>query len=204
MEWLLYDCEIVNMIPDRSGEYDRRYKFCAGWSDFANMGISVIGVYSSFFDEYLMFDRPEDHRRLERLAKNSVVIGFNSKSFDDKLCAAHNIKVKTNYDLLEEVRIAAGFEASFQSVPKSYSYKLDAIARANGMAKTGSGELTPKLWQDGKKQAVIDYCRNDVKVSVEILRLGLEGKLVDPNTGKFLQLPEFMPSTVQTALDLSV
>jgi hypothetical protein len=73
-------------------------------------------------------------------------------------------------------------------VPKGWSYKLDAIAKANGMAKTGTGELAPIMWQRGQKQEVIDYCLNDVRVTTAILELGLAGELADPNTGKKLRL----------------
>ena len=68
------------------------------------------------------------------------------------------------------------------------SYKLDAIARANGMAKSGDGQMAPLLWQQGKRQEVIDYALNDVRITRDILKLGLKGELVDPNTNKLLQL----------------
>jgi hypothetical protein len=65
---------------------------------------------------------------------------------------------------------------------------LAKLGQANGFPKTGSGELAPKLWQDGRFQDVIDYCLNDVKITNEILHLGLKGKLIDPNTGRPLTL----------------
>jgi hypothetical protein len=43
------------------------------------------------------------------------------------------------------------------------------------------------LWQIGKRQEVIDYCLNDVEITRKIWELGLEGKLIDPNTGDFIQ-----------------
>lgn len=65
---------------------------------------------------------------------------------------------------------------------------LHAVAKANGMSKTGTGSLAPKLWQEGKRQEVIDYCLNDVTLTYKLLNLGLDGKLKDPNTGKSLKL----------------
>jgi hypothetical protein len=126
---------------------------------------------------------PEDEYKL---------IGFNSLNFDDNLLEAHNIlEYQTHYDLLVEVRAAAGY-LSHRQVPKGYSYKLDAIAKANEMAKTASGELAPIMWQLGRKQDVIDYCKMDVKITKAMLDLGLAGELIDPNTGNKLQL---MPIT---------
>ena len=188
---LIYDCEIIKCIP--TGARFSEYEYCEGWDDFKNMGISVIGFYSdkipwsSLFNAYSHSLKPFDN--FQRIIDNeSQIIGFNSKNFDDKLCQTNGINITTTYDLLEEIRIAAFGSPDWQDTPKGFSYSLDAIARANGRVKTGSGALAPQLWQEGRKQEVIDYCINDVKLTVEILRLGLKGKLKDPNTGELLRL----------------
>jgi hypothetical protein len=189
MNRLIYDIEIIKAIPTREPQIDG-IEYCDGWTDHEGMGISVIGYQyndepiehclsaASFLDLLISLDNEE-----------YALVGFNSRSFDDKLLAANGLEdIETDYDLLEEVRIAAGFRAHFQSVPKGYSYKLDAIAKANGMAKTGSGELAPVLWQQGKEQQVIDYCEMDIAITAAMLDLGLAGELIDPNTGDKLQL----------------
>lgn len=189
---LIYDCEIIKMIPAKNEEPLPGLEYCKGWGDHKEMGISVIG-YCYGLQGAPVAALPEypDHVDMvafQDLAFSATVVGFNSRGFDDKLCATAGIAVETDYDLLEEIRIAAGYEASFKSVPYGMSYKLDAIAKANGMAKTGSGELAPQLWQQGKRQEVIDYCLHDVAITRDILNLGLEGRLVDPNTGNLLKL----------------
>lgn len=186
MDFLVYDLEIVNMIPDRNGFMFPKYSYCRGWQDHKGMGISVIGYWSSK-DESLYYTLDPEVFGVVA-AQHDLIVGFNSASFDDNVLAVNRVNVQTGYDLLEQVRIAAGFDKSYQSVPSGYSYKLDAIAKANGMAKMGSGELAPQLWQDGKKQEVIEYCLHDVEITVDLLHLGLEGSLVDPNTGKLLKL----------------
>lgn len=191
MNRLIYDIEIKNAIPGRKRIPGINY--CRGWFDYAGMGVAVIGYKwnqespahcrdaASFFDLLLELD-DEDYK----------LVGFNSNSFDDKLLAAHDLEgITTHYDVLEEVRIAAGFGASFKSVPRGYSYKLDVIAKANGFSKTGDGSLAPILWQQGKHSQVIEYCKNDVEITSKILDLGLAGELIDPNTGKKLQLAGF-------------
>ena len=188
---LLYDCEIIKCIPPKTGALDPDLEYCNGWEDYANMGISVVGwavlgegASISDFSDPAHFE----YFRSELAAKAVNVIGFNSRNFDDRLMAANGINITTTYDLLEEVRIAAGFEAHRESVPKGFSYSLDAIARANGTQKTCSGALAPVLWQQGRKLAVIDYCLNDVHITKLLLNLGLAGELADPNTGNLLQL----------------
>ena len=180
---LVYDCEIIKCIP--TGEVLPKYSYCNGWRDFDNMGISAIG-YSDLINYWYDLEPFTNFKAIAQ--KSLVVVGFNSKQFDDELCKANGIDVKTDYDLLEEIRIAAFGSPDWQSTPKGFSYSLDAISKANGMAKTGHGALAPQLWQDGKHQEVIDYCLNDVKLTVQILELGIKGKLIDPNTGKYLKL----------------
>lgn len=183
---LIYDCEIVNAIP--TGDRIEGINYCKGWTDFEGMGVSVIGFKQNQDEaEHCLavgtFAFVSDYR-----CKGYRIVGFNSKVFDDKLLAANDFSLDTHYDLLEEIRLAAGFDRHWQSVPRGYSYKLDAIAKANGKAKTGSGELAPILWQQGRHQEVIDYCKTDVELTSWILDLGLAGELIDPNTGNKLQL----------------
>jgi len=192
MKYLLYDCEIIKMIPQRDQPNDARFDYCDSWNHHEGMGISVVGIVDQDGEDLAII--PDDDYRCSELhwfqtkASQDVVVGFNSRNFDDKLLQAHGINIKTDYDILEEVRIAAGYAADWRSVPKGFSYKLDAIAKANGMAKTGSGELAPMLWQQGKRQEVVDYCLMDCKITRTILELGLKGELVDPNTNAFLKL----------------
>ena len=190
--YLIYDIEIEKAIPTR--QLIKGIDYCAGWSDYENMGIAVIGYKWShedvasyttsaegFLDMLMQYDDEYYH-----------LVGFNSRNFDDRLLTANGLEgIETDYDLLEQVRIAAGFKAGYKSVPKGYKYSLESISQSNGTAKTGQGALAPVLWQQGKKQEVIDYCINDVLITEKILELGLAGALVDPNTGNKLQLASF-------------
>lgn len=186
--FLIYDCEIINCIPGRDGEKNPEFSYCAGWNDHANMGISVIGLYSSLWDSTAHLVDKDFHRMEPIAAQHDWIVGFNSRNFDDRLLAANGISIKTTYDLLEEARIAAGWGATYDTVPRGYSYSLQALAIANGDSKSGSGELAPMLWQMGKHQEVIDYCLQDIHVTRKILELGLAGELLDPNTGEKLRL----------------
>ena len=162
------------------------------------MGISVIGCYLQGFNKltngFYSFTNLDNSIPFvcksfqELLDEGAFLVGFNSRKFDDALLKANNIFAQTDYDLIEEIRIAAYGTPHWKKQPRGSSYSLSAIASANGMKKTGKSELAPKLWQQGKRQKVIDYCLNDVRLTVDILRLGQKGKLIDPNTGKYLKL----------------
>jgi len=198
MNLFIYDCEILKMIPQRNQPNDPKYQYCNGWTDYKGMRASVLGAaiveddeveYRSFVLDRMTSSTVDlDELDIEFHAKHSPVVGFNSLNFDDKLMAAHGINIKTDYDLLDEVRLAAYGSTDYRECPKGRSYKLGKIGEANGFPKTGNGEMAPKMWQDGRHQEVIDYCLNDVRIVYQLLKLGLAGQLVDPNTNGFLQL----------------
>jgi hypothetical protein len=189
MNRLIYDIEIANPIPNKDARIDG-ITYANGWHDHHSMGIAVIGYKWNNEPAKHCLDAVEFFDLLVALgSERYLTIGFNSRSFDDKIMLARGITdFQTDYDLLEEIRIAAGFKANFQSVSKGYSYSLDVITKANGFAKTGDSAICPILWQQGEKQRVIDCAMVDCDVTSAILDLGLAGQLVDPNTGNKLLL----------------
>ena len=183
---VIYDCEIARCIP--KGERSPDLEYCQGWGDFKGMGISVICAYSSWDERYHIY--LEDNLADFQILINQVdeVVGFNSFAFDDKLCAAHGLQVKTTYDLLCHIRVAAGMPSHYVKGKTRAGYSLEQLAKANlGYGKSGKGDLAPELWQRGNRGAVIDYCLGDVS----ILRTLYEqrARLIDPTNGNILTLP---------------
>jgi hypothetical protein len=194
VNYLIYDLEIIKAIPNKKETPLRGIEYCQGWTDYGNMGISVIGVGSLHVSgtdaktyrlgepKYLIADE-YGLGAFERMVNGADgIIGFNSVNFDDKLMAAQGVKVQTTVDMLEELRISAYGSSAYQDCPKGHSYKLAAIGEHNGYPKTGNGENAAIQWQQGKHKEVIDYCLNDVKITGELMVQFLEGVLVDPNT----------------------
>lgn len=183
MKTLIYDCEIIKCIPN--GARFSGFEYCDGWDDYENMGVSVIGYH---WEGNLHHCLPPNWGNLPVIVSEADrIVGFNSKSFDDNLLRANGINIKTNFDLLEEIRIAAYGSPRWEDTPKGHSYSLGKIGSANGFPKNGSGELAPQLWQQGRKDEVIEYCLNDVAITQKLYNLFLLGTLKDPNTGKLLK-----------------
>ena len=197
MKGLVYDCEIIRCIPER--DMNPQYKYCAGWEDHKSMGISVIGTCDIVTGELKAFVNSQwshlgyspfiEFQKLiyKFQSEGGSIIGFNNFSFDDSLCRANGIVIRSDYDLLRLVRLAAYGNVSWESQPPGYNYSLSAIASANGYAKTGSGSSAAKLWQDGKYQEVIDYCLNDCFITYKLFEKFANGELIDPNDGKILK-----------------
>ena len=189
LRWTFYDCEIQSCIPQYGEEKDPQFEYCDGWDDHANMGISAIATYSNWDGAFRVFSQYNAEGFQELINKSDRIIGFNSKSFDDKLCIANNIKIQTSYDLLAETWLAAGMPEVYTPGVTRSGYKLENLARANfNIGKFGTGELAPMLYQQGKVEAVEAYCLTDVYLSVRLLWLGWDGQLIDPTSGDKLQL----------------
>ncbi len=165
---LFYDCEIVNPIRQKDD-----------WRDYQYLGISVIGCYASWLPEKIRLQAftEGNFQEFQKLADEAnEVIGFNSLSFDDRLCQAHGIRIKTTYDLMVEVRRAAGEPLSGPCTP---GYNLAQLAEINlGQKKTGLGSQVPDLWGQGKYQQVIDYCLNDVMLLMNLYQR--RTRIIDP------------------------
>lgn len=179
LRWLFYDCEIIKCIGEQSG-----FECVDSWADHANMGISCIATYSSWDNAYRIFQADELQQFQKLVNQSDRVIGFNSLSFDDKLSVANGLKVKTSFDLLSQVWVAAGLPPTYTKGVTIAGYSLEKLAQANlGMGKSGSGALAPQLYQQGFKHKVYSYCLLDVYLSVEVLKLGWAGELIDPVNG---------------------
>ena len=185
---LVYDLEIVKAIPPRVGELEEGIEYCAGWDDHANMGVSVIGAYD-FETERTRVFLADNFDEFETLAAERTVAGFNSVKFDDAVCAAAGLKVRTEYDLLVELWRAVGLGPTFRPATHG-GYGLDATAQANGLpGKTGHGALAPVLWQRGEYGSVIDYCLEDVRLTEQLIRwVGERGSLECPKTGRMIDV----------------
>lgn len=197
MKYAIFDLEIINAIPPKN-EADRlpEITYCSGWGDFKNMGISAASFcHESYFspDPLPCFDSycwiasdpafPELlAEKLKQLKADGFLIGgFNSRKFDDKLLAAEGIIFTSDFDVLEMVLEAAGMKGK-KYWEDGRSYSLDSITKANGLTKTGNGADAPIWWQQGEREKVRDYCRNDAEIEMAVLNLLLSGDLVDPNT----------------------
>ena len=189
---LVYDIEIVRAIPPKDGVPLVGVEYCEGWDDHANMGIAVICAYDYHTGRYRVFTEGNfgEFQELVDNPRTHPVVGFNSIKFDDAVCAAHNLCISTDYDLLVEMWKAAGLGPVFQ-YPTHTGFGLDATAAANfGKHKTGNGALAPVHWQQGKYGTVIDYCLEDVRLTKMLLdKVLFEGYITDPrNLSRYLPM----------------
>lgn len=203
MNYLIFDCEIEKAIPPKEGPCLPEIEYCQGWNDFRGMGLACVSVcwldnhYSPKKEQYrpLVFRFDQDDAETQASALKGIlkgaeqIGGFNSLRFDDKLLDANGFQVGTGgtstFDILDMVLASAG-QLGRTYWREGRKYNLDSICQANGLQKTGSGEIAPIWWQKGERHRVVEYCRNDAHIEREVLSLLLAGRLKDPNDGALL------------------
>lgn len=163
---LIYDCEILRAI---GAQENPAIEYCAGWRDFAGMGVTCVCAWDGADERYRVFkaDNLEEFSRLA--SEREEVVSYNGLSFDDKLMEANGVSVRTTYDLLVECWRAAGLPPVYTPRVTPKGYTLEEVARRTlGRGKSGSGAEAPVLWQRGQRGRVIDYCLNDVQLTREL------------------------------------
>lgn len=191
MKLVIYDAEIKNAIPEKGVAPLEGVTYCRGWGDHAGMGIAVICAY--VWDEGYRVYLEDNLSAFKELveAPDTLIVGFNNRSFDDQLLEACGIHVPTNHswDLLRAVRVARGMSPSGVSGPS-----LHILCQANFLAgKSGSGAFAPILWQRGKHGQVISYCLNDTIQLKKLIELVVVGRLRDPESGRVLNVQRPQP-----------
>ena len=130
-----------------------------GWSNKADMGMSIGVTYSSAKGKYTIYDEKNVSELVDELLAADLVIGFNHISFDYDVLQAYTIlnlaEQTTNLDLMVDM------EKVLEHRPK-----LDKVASASiGASKIAVGTDAIKWWQEGRIMNIAEYCAFDVKVT---------------------------------------
>jgi hypothetical protein len=183
MNAIIYDIEIKRSILGKREQPVDGIEYCAGWHDHANMGISCICAYDYADGRYRVFMEDNLHAFADLVAARELIVGFNSISFDNAVCAHNGIHVpeEKSYDILVELWRGAGLGPKFE-YPTHAGFGLDATCAANfGTRKSGNGALAPVLYQRKQFGELVDYCMNDVVLTKQLLDLILDkGEVADP------------------------
>lgn len=195
---IIVDVEIKKAILGRGEVPIEGIEYCAGWRDFAGMGISVGCTYDTDTHLSRCF-LEEDMNALACYLHGKHTAGFNTKRFDiPLLMTAGGINIadlgSQHYDMLEQIWVALGLNPDKFNPHTHGGWELDAVCKATlGIAKTGHGAMAPVWWQQGQHGKVIDYCLNDVWMEGQLLLHIMAGNPVRNAAGHVVQVarPQF-------------
>jgi DEAD/DEAH box helicase domain-containing protein len=174
--------------PARYGVFDvetqRSAADVGGWHRADKMGISVVVLYDSVsdsFNTYLERDIPELIRDLQTF---ELVVGFNNKRFDNRVLSAYsvfNFASLPTLDIMEVIANRLGYRLSLERLAE----------HTLGVKKTGNGLMALQWYKEGKFEEIINYCRQDVKITRDLFLFGLKNRylLFQNKAGSIVRLP---------------
>lgn len=137
-----------------------------GEKKFADLGVSLVGVYFYATDRYETFEEAEIPLLEEKLSRSGRIIGFNIKRFDFPVLQPYfkrlDLAKLSSFDLLEELEKTLGHRVSLQSV---------SMATLN-VGKGGSGLDAIHYYRAGEMDKLKKYCLEDVRLTKEIYEYG--------------------------------
>jgi DEAD/DEAH box helicase domain-containing protein len=178
----------LQSTPEHLGVLDLETQFSAqevgGWHRADRMKISCAVLYDSSVDDYLVFMEDEVPRLVRHLEQFDRIVGFNIKRFDYKVLSGYTTFDFTRLptlDILEEVHRHLGYRLS-----------LNHLANVTlGSEKSADGLQALRWWKNGKISELIAYCREDVRLTLDLYRYGYEQKylLFRNKAGRTVRVP---------------
>lgn len=169
--YLVFDVEIKRTIEEVGRELklvDEKFAF----NYPHKLGFSCGVVYNSVTDEFLAFQSARDFADY-LLKYHILLVSFNGVRFDLPVLL-DEIDIDTYRELVNRPHLDI-LQDFYVRVNKNFRVGLDNLAMNTlGKSKTGNGADAPILFQQGKIDELIDYCRNDVVLTKEIFEFGYE------------------------------
>lgn len=157
---LVFDLETQNSFDDVGGR-----------NKMAELRMSVGVTYALETQEFAVYRESDVNALIEDLRAASRVIGFNHRNFDYGVLSRYtklDWSTVRSFDILEDLARILG-----------HRVKLDSVAAATlGTKKSGHGLQAIEWFRKGDWDTLIKYCKDDVKITADVWRHGVEKKFV--------------------------
>lgn len=140
-----------------------------GSNDPADLDISVVCIHDSLDNEYKSFFEQDLSKLWPILEEADSIITWNGEHFDIPILNSYypgDLKKVKSIDMMKEVALVLGRRL-----------KLDTVAEATlGLNKNGHGSDAMILWSNGELEKLVEYCKNDVKLTKELYDFAVTNK----------------------------
>jgi DEAD/DEAH box helicase domain-containing protein len=152
-------------------ETQRSFAEVGGRSQFHRLGVSVGVAYRYDRDEFLVVKEDEIGELITLLTEAELVVGYNIRGFDYEVLRAYtdeDLQQLPTFDIMYDLEERLGFRP-----------KLDSVASATlGTGKSADGLQALEWWRLGEVDKIIDYCREDVRVTRDLYDFGKRNRWV--------------------------
>jgi len=152
-------------------ETQRSFDEVGGRSQFHKLGVSVAVAYRYDTDEFLVIHEDTIDQLIELLLGADLVIGYNIKGFDYEVLRAYteeDLHGVPTLDLMEHLEERLGFRPKLESV----------VMPTLGTGKLADGLQALEWWRDGEIDKIVEYCREDVRVTRDLYDFGKRNRCV--------------------------
>ena len=153
-------------------ETQRSFAEIGGRSQFHRLGVSVGVAYRYDRDEFLVVTEETVNELIELLLDADLVVGYNILGFDYEVLRGYtdeDLHTLPTFDLMFDLEARLGFRP-----------KLDSVVSATlGKGKTADGMQALEWWRHGEIEKIIEYCREDVRVTRDLYDFGKRNRWVE-------------------------
>ncbi len=157
-------------------ETQRSFEEVGGRSQFHRLGVSVGVAYRYDRDEFLVVTEETIQELVSLLTDADLVVGYNILGFDYEVLRAYteqDLKDLPTFDLMYDLEERLGFRP-----------KLESVASATlGEGKSADGMQALEWWRSGEIDKIIEYCREDVRVTRDLYDFGKRNRWI--RVGRF-------------------
>jgi DEAD/DEAH box helicase domain-containing protein len=133
-----------------------------GWHNAHLMRVALAVIYDTQTEQFETFHENDVHRLIERLGEADLVVGFNIISFDYAVLRGYtdaDLSALPTFDMLAAIHQRLG-----------YRLALGHLAEETlGASKGADGLQSLVWWKEGRVDEIEQYCRQDVKLLVDLL-----------------------------------
>jgi len=152
-------------------ETQRSFEEVGGRSQFHKLGVSVGVAYSYDQDRFLVGTEEDIAKLIDLLLEADLVVGYNIIGFDYEVLRgypARALHTLPTFDIMFDLEQRLGFRP-----------KLDSVASATlGVGKSADGLQALEWWRNGEVEKIIEYCREDVRVTRDLYDFGKRNRWV--------------------------
>jgi len=146
-------------------ETQRTFDEVGGRHNIRQLGLSIGVTYSTADQDYHVYMETDVDALVRDLSQADLVVGFNVLRFDYEVLRAYNdypFHEIPTVDMLDHIYRTLGFRVS-----------LDSLASATlGENKSADGLAAVRWYKSGQMDKIIEYCKQDVKVTKELYESG--------------------------------
>ena len=152
-------------------ETRRSFEEVGGRTQLHRLGISVGVAYRYDTDEFVSYTEDDIGQLITLLAEADLVVGYNIRGFDYEVLRPFtdiDLSGLPTRDLMLDLEARLGFRP-----------KLDSVASSTlGEGKSADGLQAIEWWRRGEIDKIIEYCRDDVRVTRDLYDFGKRNRCV--------------------------